>query len=39
VLMLNTSTVETRAVSFITFTDKGEYSEYREYEYIVNCFN
>jgi hypothetical protein len=39
VLMLDTNTVETRAVSLITFTDKGEYSEYREYEYIVNCFN
>ncbi|MGA1791610.1 MAG: hypothetical protein ACMUIM_08995 [bacterium] len=39
VLMLDTSTVEGRAISLITFTDKAEYSEYRVYEYIVNCFH
>lgn len=38
VLMLDTSTVEGRALSFITFTDRRKYVEYRLYEYIVNCF-
>lgn len=38
VLMLDTSTVEGRALSFITFTDRRKYNEYRLYEYIVNCF-
>lgn len=37
-LMLDTSTVEGRAVSLVTFTPDGKYSEYRIYEYVVNCF-
>lgn len=37
VLMLETSSVETRAISFMTFDAKGKYSEYRASEYFVNC--
>lgn len=37
VLMLNTSTVEGRAVSLKTFTNNARPSEYRLYEYVVNC--
>lgn len=38
VLLLNTSTVEGRALSLVTFDDAGEYRSYRLYEYVVNCF-
>ncbi|MEE8200318.1 MAG: hypothetical protein V3R29_04035, partial [Candidatus Acidoferrales bacterium] len=38
VLMLDTSTVEGRAITFVTFTPSGGYEEYRLYEYVVNCF-
>ena len=37
VLLLNTSTVEGRALSFVTFTPDGYYAEDRIYEYVVNC--
>ena len=37
VLLLDTSTVEGRALSLVTFTPLGAYSEYRVYEYVVNC--
>ena len=37
VLLLDTSTVEGRALSFVTFTPEGTYSEYRIYEYVVTC--
>ncbi len=36
-LMLDTSTAEGRAISLTTFTDKGQLSHYRMYEYVVNC--
>lgn len=36
-LMMDTSTVEGRALSFVTFSPDGNYSEYREYEYVVGC--
>lgn len=39
VLLLNTSTVEGRALSLVTFTPRGEYAEYRLYEYVVNCIS
>jgi len=38
VLLLNTSTVEGRALSLTTFDDAGVYRTYRLYEYVVNCF-
>ena len=38
VLLLNTSTVEGRALSLTTFDDAGVYRSYRLYEYVVNCF-
>ncbi len=38
VLLLDTSTVEGRAISLATFDRNGAYSEYRLYEYVVNCF-
>jgi hypothetical protein len=37
-IMLDTSTFEGKAISLITFTDKNLYSEYRLYEYVVNCY-
>jgi len=36
-LLLDTGTVEGRALSFVTFTPRGVYSEYRIYEYVVTC--
>lgn len=36
-LLLDSSTVEGRALSFTTFTMEGTYDEYRLYEYVVNC--
>ena len=36
-LMLDSSTVEGRAISLTTFTDKGQLADYRMYEYVVNC--
>ena len=38
VLLLNTSTVEGRALSLETFDDTGAHRSYRWYEYVVNCF-
>ena len=38
-LMLDTSTIEGRAISLKTFTSSGEFSQHRYYEYVVNCFN
>lgn len=37
VLLLDTSTVEGRALSLLTFTSAGRLSEFRLYEYVVNC--
>jgi hypothetical protein len=37
VLFLDTSTVEGRALSLITFDTKGRYGSYRIYEYVVTC--
>jgi len=37
VLLLDTSTVEGRALSLVTFTPDGYYATYRIYEYVVNC--
>lgn len=37
VLMFENTTVEGRGISLATFDPKGKYSEYRVYEYIVNC--
>jgi hypothetical protein len=37
ILLLDTGTVEGRALSFVTFTPRGVYSEYRIYEYVVTC--
>lgn len=37
VLLLDTGTVEGRALSFVTFTSRGVYSEYRIYEYVATC--
>lgn len=37
VLLLDTSTVEGRALSFVTFTPDGYLATYRVYEYVVNC--
>jgi hypothetical protein len=37
VLLLDTSTVEGRALSLQTFTPAGRISFFRQYEYIVNC--
>jgi hypothetical protein len=37
VVMLDTSTVEGRAISLVTFNHEPKYSEYRLYEYIVEC--
>ncbi len=37
VLLLNTGTVEGRALSLTTFARDGKISEFRLYEYIVNC--
>lgn len=37
VLLQDTSTIEGRAISFVTFDEHGTYSEYRLYEYVVNC--
>lgn len=36
-LLLDTSTVEGRALSFVTFSPDGKYSEYRDYEYVAEC--
>jgi hypothetical protein len=36
VILLDTSNVEGRAISFVTFNQEGKYSEYRLYEYIVD---
>lgn len=36
-LLLDSSTVEGRALSFTTFTLEGKYDEFRLYEYVVNC--
>jgi len=38
VLLLNTGTVEGRALSLATFDEGGEYRSYRLYEYVVSCF-
>ena len=37
VLVVDTSTVEGRALSMITFDTNGLKSEWRDYEYVVNC--
>jgi hypothetical protein len=37
VLLLDSSTMEGRALSLVTFTPEGEQAEYRIYEYVVNC--
>lgn len=37
VLFLDTSTVEGRALSLVTFDSKGRYGSYRVYEYVVSC--
>jgi len=37
VLLLDTSTVEGRALSIVTFSQDGAYAEYRIYEYVVSC--
>jgi hypothetical protein len=37
-LLLDTSTIEGRALSLVTFADSGRYVESRDYEYVVNCF-
>lgn len=37
VLLLNTSTIEGRALSLETFDDAGAHQSYRWYEYVVNC--
>jgi hypothetical protein len=37
VLLLDTGTVEGRALSLITFTPAGKESSYRLYEYVVDC--
>lgn len=37
VMLLDTSTMEGRALSLVTFTPEGEQAEYRIYEYVVNC--
>jgi len=37
VLLLDTGTYEGRALSLVTFTPTGELSDYRVYEYVVNC--
>jgi hypothetical protein len=37
IVMLDISTVEGRAISLMTFTDKAQPSEYRVYEYVGNC--
>ncbi|MFQ6023787.1 MAG: hypothetical protein ACE5NW_13795 [Acidiferrobacterales bacterium] len=36
-LLLDTSTVEGRALSFVAFSPEGKYSEYRDYEYVAGC--
>ncbi len=36
-LLLDTGTIEGRALSFVTFTPRGIHSEYRTYEYVVTC--
>jgi hypothetical protein len=36
-LLLDTSTMEGRALSLVTFTPGGHETEYRIYEYVVNC--
>lgn len=38
-LLLDTSTVEGRALSLATFDQAGAYSVYRDYEYTVDCFH
>ena len=38
-LLLDTSTVEGRALSLVTFDQAGAYSVYRDYEYVVGCFH
>ncbi len=37
VLLLDTSSVEGRALSLVTFTPTGMKAEFRVYEYVVNC--
>ena len=37
VLLLETSTVEGRALSLLTFTPQGKVTQFRVYEYVVNC--
>ena len=37
-LLEETSTLEIRATSLLTFSGNGRASEYRPYEYVVNCF-
>lgn len=36
-LLLDTGTVEGRALSLVTFAPSGTYAEYRIYEYVVTC--
>jgi hypothetical protein len=36
-LLLDTGTIEGRAVSLLTFTPDGQLSEFRDYEYVVGC--
>jgi len=38
VLMLDSSTMEGRAISLVTFTPSREYSRHLFYEYVVGCF-
>lgn len=38
VLMLDSSTVEGRSISLVTFTPSREYSRHLFYEYVVGCF-
>jgi hypothetical protein len=37
ILLLDTGTVEGRALSMVTFASDGAYAEYRIYEYVVEC--